>query len=610
MNKLAGFLVPFRFVCRVSWSANRTLTIVVVISTLVAGLGLPAAAITSALLAQQMLAGDSLTAGVGLLSGILFVTGLGMWLHSRLVTSLGEQLAFELDVQITRGHLAFVDLDDVSDPKYTSRLAVLQDNRDQFGEAVALVATTASIAFQLILTVGLLGIVEPILLVVPIGAAISAVLVRRADRQLLQAYVETAAHTRLTQHLFEIGTSVDAGKEIRTFDLRQAIPDLYRSVWQEQDTVFHRARMRGSLAHSFAVLVQAAFVLLGIWLAVSNAQSSQQVTNLVLALFLLTPALTTAARAGTLVLGGSNLLQLLQLAAVLDQHARTRQAKAGSLVGVVPPVDVSRELQAEGGLSLHDVGYQYPGSDTSALKSVNLHIPDGAIVAVVGPNGAGKSTLVELIAGLRRPTEGRIERFGREMDPHARRLERSSSAVWQDFARVEFSLRESVRIGDEADPTASERVPSALELAQAGHLATELPDGLDSQIGRSLRGGTDLSTGQWQRVATARALVRKDADLLVLDEPTASLDPLKERAFLDIGLRAARHETASNACITVFVSHRLAAAPLADLVIYMEKGSVREFGTHVELMREGGAYTAMFTLQSGGYLDSAKGEGK
>jgi ABC-type multidrug transport system fused ATPase/permease subunit len=245
------------------------------------------------------------------------------------------------------------------------------------------------------------------------------------------------------------------------------------------------------------------------------------------------------------------------------------------------------------GIRFHDVGFGYPRSGRQVFEGLDLTIPAGASLAIVGQNGAGKTTLAKLLCRLYDPTSGRIEVDGtdlREIDVTAWRSR--VAAVFQDFLRLELSLRDNVAPGGAPD----EDIRAALLDAGADGLAE-----LDTPLSKQYAGGVDLSGGQWQRVALARALcaVRQGAGLVLLDEPTAQLDVRGEAAIFDRVLRATRDVT------TVLVSHRFSTVRKADRICVVERGRVVEIGSHDELMAARGRYRTMFDLQAVRFADPA-----
>jgi ATP-binding cassette, subfamily B, bacterial len=237
-------------------------------------------------------------------------------------------------------------------------------------------------------------------------------------------------------------------------------------------------------------------------------------------------------------------------------------------------------------IRLHDVSFAYPGTDTPVLHHFDLTIPAGSSLAIVGQNGAGKTTIAKLLCRLYDPQEGAIEIDGvdiRELDLASWRSR--VAAVFQDFTRLELPLRDNVAPAGAPDDV----VRAALESAGAIGLAA-----LDTVLARGYDGGTDLSGGQWQRIALARALatVKLGAGVVLLDEPTAQLDVRGETEIFDRLLAATRH------CTTIVISHRFSTVRHADRICVLEHGRVIELGTHDELMALAGRYRTMFDLQA------------
>jgi ATP-binding cassette, subfamily B, bacterial len=249
------------------------------------------------------------------------------------------------------------------------------------------------------------------------------------------------------------------------------------------------------------------------------------------------------------------------------------------------------------GIRFEDVGFRYPGRDAWALRHITLVIPPKQSLALVGHNGAGKSTLIKLLCGFYRPTEGRILLDGRDLrewDEAA--LRRRISAVFQDFSQYQFSLRENVGFGDLPHLMEDAQVRRAVVRGGAEPVVVELPQGLDTQLGRWFKDGVELSGGQWQKIALSRTFMREDADILILDEPTAALDAEAEKAVFDRFRTLARERT------SLLISHRFPTVRMADRIVVIEHGQIIEQGSHEELVEAGGRYAQLFGLQAEGYL--------
>ena len=257
------------------------------------------------------------------------------------------------------------------------------------------------------------------------------------------------------------------------------------------------------------------------------------------------------------------------------------------------PVSVPRPIRD--GVVFENVGFRYPDKEDWALRDVSLRIGAGERVALVGENGAGKTTLVKLLARLYDPTEGRILLDGvdlREYDVDEFR--RVIGVIFQDFVRYDLKVRENIGVG-QIDAIGDEpRIQRAAEMSLADSVVAGLESGLDHMLGRRFEGGANLSGGEWQKVGLARAYMR-DAELLILDEPTASLDARAEYQVFE------RFADLTEGRMAVLISHRFSTVRMADRIVVLENGTVIEDGTHDELLLLAGRYEELFTLQAAGY---------
>ncbi|WP_437982206.1 ABC transporter ATP-binding protein [Sorangium sp. So ce117] len=261
------------------------------------------------------------------------------------------------------------------------------------------------------------------------------------------------------------------------------------------------------------------------------------------------------------------------------------------------PAPLAVDGARDRGVRFEGVGYRYPGQSRWALRGIDLHIPSGQSLALVGHNGAGKTTFIKLLARLYEPTEGRILLDGKDLrawEPDA--LRRRIGVVFQDFNQYQLTLRENVGLGSVEHLADEPRVARAVAEGGADEVVTVVPGGLDAQLGRWFKGGVELSGGQWQKVALARAFMREQADILVLDEPTAALDAEAEHAVFQ------RFRSLSKGRTTIVISHRFPTVRMADRIVVLDGGRIVEEGTHDELVARGQRYARMFALQAEGYL--------
>jgi ATP-binding cassette, subfamily B, bacterial len=257
-------------------------------------------------------------------------------------------------------------------------------------------------------------------------------------------------------------------------------------------------------------------------------------------------------------------------------------------------------VRAEEGIRFEGVGFRYPGAGPDgerwALRGVDVFIPKGQSLALVGQNGAGKTTFIKLLANLYQPTEGHVLLDGRDLRSwNETELRRRIGVIFQDFNEYQLALRENVAFGSVEHLADDLRVARAVERGGAQELTAGLAGGLEAQLGRWFGGGVELSGGQWQKVALARAFMREEADILILDEPTAALDAEAEHAVFQ------RFKALAAGRTTILISHRFPTVRMADRILVLEAGRVVEDGAHAELVAAGQRYARMFGLQAAGY---------
>jgi ATP-binding cassette subfamily B protein len=311
-------------------------------------------------------------------------------------------------------------------------------------------------------------------------------------------------------------------------------------------------------------------------------------------------AITLAAQVNTQVSIGLGLVYNLQgMAKIIGRYHWLKQLVAGDQR--IQP-DRPTPSRATEGLVFDNVTFRYPGTDSVVLGGANLEFPVGSTVAIVGENGAGKTTLVKLLCRFYEPQEGRILLDGvdiRRFDIGEWR-ERIASG-FQDFARFELIAQQTVGVGDLPNLDSAPAVEGALERAHAEDMIGRLDQGLSTQLGKSYAEGTELSGGQWQKLALGRAMMREQPLLLVLDEPTSALDAQAEHELFERYAENAKRVGAATGAITLFVSHRFSTVRMADLILVVADGKVKESGSHAELMRLGGLYAELYELQASAY---------
>ena len=248
------------------------------------------------------------------------------------------------------------------------------------------------------------------------------------------------------------------------------------------------------------------------------------------------------------------------------------------------------------GVRFEDVSFIYPGSAKPALDKISIHIKPGESLAIVGENGSGKTTLIKLLTRLYKPTSGRIFLEGLDLEEwDIDVLRKKVGVIFQDFNRYQLVVGENIGIGDIKDTDDLERIQEAAQKGMADSFIKDLPDAYSTQLGAWFKNGRELSGGQWQKIALSRAFMRKSADILVLDEPTAAIDAKAEAEIF-----AHFRELTKNR-ISIIISHRFSTVRMADHIIVFEKGRVVEEGSHPELIEKQGIYENLFELQAQGY---------
>ena len=261
-----------------------------------------------------------------------------------------------------------------------------------------------------------------------------------------------------------------------------------------------------------------------------------------------------------------------------------------------PPNPQPIPLPMKTGIEFKNVGFQYSTTTRQALKNINLTVKPGEVVALVGENGSGKTTLIKLLCRLYDPTEGRITIDGVDLNQfRAEELRRQISVIFQDYAKYHFTAQENIWLGNIDLPPQSDSIIQAAHRSGADDVIKKLPKGYDTILGKLFDRGEELSIGQWQKVALARAFLR-DSQLIVLDEPTSAMDPKAEYEVFEKFRQLIKNQSA------ILISHRLSTVKMADRIYVMDNGTIVEGGTHNELMKLGGTYAHLFEIQASQYM--------
>jgi ATP-binding cassette subfamily B protein len=475
----------------------------------------------------------------------------------------------------------------------TDYLDQVQRIREEHWRLPGMVNATAGlvrVAATLAVTAVLLVQVDPLLLFLPVLSALSFWLGKVSRDLKVAAQEATSEPERLRRHLFELGTSVSTAGELRVYGLTALLGERHHRVSNTVIGQRNRASWRGAGLQVIDGVVNALAYIGAIALALAHVVNKDATAGDVVLVVGLAAQMTSTV--GTAVMYGTDFLFVLRVGQRflwLKQYATgTRRAGAAAVPEAL-----------HDGIELRDVRFAYPGK--SVLAGVSLRLPAGAVVALVGDNGAGKTTLVKLLSGLARPESGQILVDGADLaEFDTARWQARCAAAFQDFAKLEFPARESVGVGDLPRIDDLVAVGAAVERAGASGVVDSLPRGLETQLGTRWADGVELSGGQWQKLALARGLMRTDPLLVVFDEPTAALDAHTEHALFE-RFAAATRTARDTGTVTLLVSHRFSTVGMADLIVVLDDGRVREVGSHDDLMARGGLYAELYELQSRGY---------
>ena len=528
-------------------------------------------------------------------AGAVTVAIFAGWLGANGQTVLREQTGLALEERLTRLSLGVPGLEHHERPDYQDTLALLREERGRLGDSFYAIISGMQLVVRFGATVALLITVHFSLLLLPVFGLVLLATGRKAERLRQSAMEATAEPLRTANHLVETSTSAGPAKELLVFGLGDEFLRRHQAIWGEVDRARTRAAIQEVAFNTVGWVVlsigYAAAIALATWLAIEGRATAGDVLM----------TLSLAGQVHGYVGGGAGLFSWIlgtlkaveRLLWLTDYSSDATSADAGRTPS-------PRRLTA--GIELEDVSFSYPGTDNEVLSDVSLQLPAGGTVAVVGENGAGKTTLVKLLCRFYDPSKGRILVDGTGLDQHDVEDWRARiTAAFQDFARFQFLARETVGVGDLKAVEDLPAVERAVVRAGAEDVSAGLPSGLETQLGREWESGVELSEGQWQKLALARALMRERPVLLILDEPTASLDAETEYALFARYSAAVRETASEVGTITILVSHRFSTVRMADSIVVLDGGRVIEVGSHDELMARRGLYAELYTLQERAY---------
>jgi ATP-binding cassette, subfamily B, bacterial len=530
-------------------------------------------------------AGRSAWVALGILVGCLATAALARMLMSPLIRIVDSLYQVEVHRTLARVTLGTPGIACLDDPSVADKLQAVQiaEERGVLGQTARSLAFVATMRISGIAALTILLAFEwwaPLLL----GGAwqlVNLVFLKIVERGFRIDLTETARQRR-AQYLRSLAMESSAAKEVRVFGLGDWMVERYtdawttalRSLWQT------RSSQPALTAAATVALLSSHAIVLG---ALAMAVDRGEVTAAGLVIFV--QAVIATHTLGLIADAQWWLAQSLALTErIVTLDARTGGEPVPS--SAAPSGSADRRPIA---VRLENVSFTYPGRDRPTLNGLSLEVPAGQSLAIVGVNGAGKSTLIKLLCGFYEPDAGAITLNGAAPARSRSRI----GVIFQDFVRYKLPLRENVGFGHLSLLGDDDALEAALNDASGRELLARLPKRWETVLSREFTDGVDLSGGEWQRVALARALVavRGGAGLLILDEPTASLDVRAETELFERFLDLTRSVT------TILVSHRLSSVRHADRIVVLDDGRIVEGGTHHELMGAAGRYAALFSLQ-------------
>jgi len=574
-------------------SVGLVLALIPVNSVSAAGLAWAMKLLVDAVVQGNAAAGYRAVAMAALASAVMSVCFL--WQHN-LERLVSDKVSMHLDRQVLETVTAAPGIEHFERPEYLDRVDLVVDRGRDLAASLWAATDIIATGVRLALAAWLLASVSAWLIPLPLCTLPVAWTAARSRAIVHHTELQVAEDARRRDALHDLFIEPATAKEISVSGARTALSERSAALGRSVARRRFRSGIRAATLASAGWVVYAFALGAALWLTVGWANAGSATEGDIILVW-------GVGEGVRFYLTGiaHRLQELLTSLEVFDRFTwlanwSKRRREDWSPVG---PAEVPSTLTH--GIDLTDVSFTYPGTKTSALRSVNLHLAAGSVVALVGDNGAGKSTLVKLVMGMYRPTQGALLVDGIRVDDFAPDAwHASTSATYQDYARIEAALRTTVGLGNLPSLDDDTGIASAIERAAADDLLALWPNGLDTRLGRRYHRGIEPSGGQWQRLAIARSFLPPQPLLLVLDEPTSAIDPLHEAQLLR-RYAAATDETRARGGITLLISHRLSAVTLADHIVVLSGGTVVEQGSHTELLVAGGRYAAMYLAQRAAY---------
>jgi ATP-binding cassette subfamily B protein len=560
------------------------------------------AALPDALIAVwlKLLGEGVLQADRGLLFGAatgLAASATATWylrtLSTRVQRRFRDKVTIALESHVARLQASVPTIAHQERPELLDRLAVLRDQVFVLDHMYGSVFSTAGWILRLGITVALLVSIHPALALLAAFALPTVLTASWRPAVERTAEEQAAPANRLARHLFVVGTTAAPGKEVRLTDIGPQLVERRRASWERWYALVSAARWGSAVWHTLAWAVFGAGFVGAVVFVSSGLRAPAADVLLVLA---------AGSRLSAYI--GATVGEIGFLRGIWMDGSRRLAWLEDYAAALVATADQPVPDRLTSGITLEHVSFAYPGTDRLVLDDVSVHLPAGAVVALVGENGAGKSTLVKLLCKLYEPVSGRVLVDGVDLARLPAQGWRSRLAgAFQDFFRFEFTARHSVGLGDVDRLDDEPAVRAAVTRAGADDVLAKLAAGLDTQLGPTWPGGVEVSFGQWQKVALARGLMRDHPLLLMLDEPTAALDAETEQALFERYAEAVRTDGPAGADgrISVLVSHRFSTVRMADHIVVLDGARVVETGSHEELMARGGSYAELYRIQAAAY---------
>ncbi len=578
------------------WQAGRHLLVGLALLQLVAAVAMAG----QVLAVQQLLTGilglqstsdvQVVLVPVVLLAALTALSSLAATVAGQVQRLLGERVSRRMWQQVLAVATG-VSLRNFESPEFYNRLNRVQTSAmiRPYQVTQGLIAMCGAVAAGIAIGTALLS-VSPILVPLVIFGGLPLLLTSRRESRLeFQFSVEQTPAVRLRGYFALLQTGRDEAKEVRSFGLgdwlRGRFDGLFEAYLRDLQRHVRRRSLLSLTGQLGSALVLCATLLTLVWLLAQGQLSVAGAGAAIVAIRMLATQVQTLFSSVQVIFESGLFLD------DLEQYLALGVAEKEADSGVVAPVGFQS-------IRVEDVRFRYPGSDVDALRGVTIELKAGEVVALVGENGSGKTTLAKIIAGLYRPDSGRILWDDRDLATiRASSLRERVTVIFQDFVRYALTGWDNIGIGRVDQPLSQEEVLAAARAAGADTALQELPHGFDTVLSRVFTEGRDLSGGQWQRVALARSFYR-DAPLVILDEPSASLDPRAEHELFST-LRSALHGRTA-----LFISHRFSTVRGADRIYVLHEGELAEQGSHGDLMALNGRYADLFRLQSNAYVNS------